>query len=328
MEVDGCTIEEISKAVDVGSSEFRQMVGRLASAFGLVQHPDPLITLRAIEARMSAINEQKLHLDELKKNPHQINPLNTVPLGTESTNSQKVDDGVRLLRLLHGARIRELQTKINELMADVQKVTASPRCDLSLGRVILTEFYLTYFFYNIHNDLLRKKMKRFKPNILITGTPATGKTTLAKKVAENLPLNFIDIGETIKKENFFDGYDKRLETNILDEDKLLDHLQERLDSEEGGYILDYHSSELFPKRWFDFIFVLRCDTQQLFDRLTDRGYSDIKRRENIECEIFGTIAEETRESYDKDIIFELNNTEKEDLGRNILEITKIVGKYI
>uniref|UniRef100_A0A915LI93 Adenylate kinase isoenzyme 6 homolog n=1 Tax=Meloidogyne javanica TaxID=6303 RepID=A0A915LI93_MELJA len=160
------------------------------------------------------------------------------------------------------------------------------------------------------------------------GTPATGKTTLAKKVAENLPLNFIDIGETIKKENFFDGYDKRLETHILDEDKLLDHLQERLDSEEGGYILDYHSSELFPKRWFDFIFVLRCDTQQLFDRLTDRGYSDIKRRENIECEIFGTIAEETRESYDKDIIFELNNTEKEDLGKNILEITKIVGKYI
>uniref|UniRef100_A0A915M5W9 Uncharacterized protein n=1 Tax=Meloidogyne javanica TaxID=6303 RepID=A0A915M5W9_MELJA len=138
MEVDGCTIEEISKAVNVGSSEFRQMVGRLASAFRLVQHPDPLITLKAIEARMSAINEQKLHLDELKKNPHQINPLNTVPLafkGTESTNSQKVDDGVRLLRLLHGARIRELQTKINELMADVQKVTASPRCDLSLGRV-------------------------------------------------------------------------------------------------------------------------------------------------------------------------------------------------
>uniref|UniRef100_A0A915M977 Adenylate kinase isoenzyme 6 homolog n=2 Tax=Meloidogyne incognita group TaxID=654580 RepID=A0A915M977_MELJA len=171
-------------------------------------------------------------------------------------------------------------------------------------------------------------MKRLKPNILITGTPATGKTTLAKKVAENLPLNFIDIGTTIKNGNFFDGYDKRLETHILDEDKLLDHLQERLDSEEGGYILDYHSSELFPKRWFDFIFVLRCDTQQLFDRLTDRGYSDIKRRENIECEIFGTIAEETRESYDKDIIFELNNTEKEDLGKNILEITKIVGKYI
>ncbi|KAL7075036.1 hypothetical protein ACQ4LE_006002 [Meloidogyne hapla] len=181
-------------------------------------------------------------------------------------------------------------------------------------------------------------MKRFKPNILITGTPGTGKTTLAKKVAENLSHNFIDIGETIKNGSFFDGYDERLETHILDEEKLLDNLQgsvkslyipsERLDSEEGGYILDYHSSELFPKRWFDFIFVLRCDTQPLFDRLTDRGYSDIKRRENIECEIFGTIAEETRESYDKDIIFELNNSEKEDLGKNILEITKIVGKYL
>ncbi|KAL7074942.1 hypothetical protein ACQ4LE_006001 [Meloidogyne hapla] len=135
MEVDSCTAEDISKAIDVGSPEFRQMIGRLASAFGIVQHSDPLITLRAIETRMAAINEQRLRLDELRKNPHQVNPLNTVPLGIESTNSQKVDDGVRLLRLLHGARIRELQTKINELMADVQKVTASPRCDLSLGRV-------------------------------------------------------------------------------------------------------------------------------------------------------------------------------------------------
>lgn len=84
MEIDNCTIESISKAVNgkyflilslnlsaiftVKDPEFCRLVERLAGYFGLVQHPDPLITLRAVEARMVAIKEQKLNIDELRKN--------------------------------------------------------------------------------------------------------------------------------------------------------------------------------------------------------------------------------------------------------------------
>lgn len=39
---------------------------------------------------------------------------------------------------------------------------------------------------------------------------------------------------------------------------------------QGGNIVDYHSSEFFPERWFDIIFVLRTDNTTLFDRLVSR----------------------------------------------------------
>ena len=38
----------------------------------------------------------------------------------------------------------------------------------------------------------------------------------------------------------------------------------------GGNIVDYHGCEFFPERWFDIVFVLRCDNSILYDRLTSR----------------------------------------------------------
>lgn len=39
---------------------------------------------------------------------------------------------------------------------------------------------------------------------------------------------------------------------------------------QGGNIVDYHSSDFFPERWFDIVFVLRTDNTTLFDRLSNR----------------------------------------------------------
>lgn len=38
----------------------------------------------------------------------------------------------------------------------------------------------------------------------------------------------------------------------------------------GGNIVEYHSCEFFPERWFDIVFVLRTDNTALYDRLTAR----------------------------------------------------------
>lgn len=99
-----------------------------------------------------------------------------------------------------------------------------------------------------------------------------------------------------------------------------------MDSDDGGVVLDYHSSDFFPQRWFDFVFVLRCDTDVLYDRMIDRGYKEKKLRENIECEIFGTVGEEAMEAYPKEIVYEMINNTLEQQASNIQKITEIVAK--
>lgn len=38
----------------------------------------------------------------------------------------------------------------------------------------------------------------------------------------------------------------------------------------GGHIVDFHSCELFPERWFDLIVVLNTNNTTLYDRLEKR----------------------------------------------------------
>ncbi|KAJ9443620.1 Adenylate kinase isoenzyme 6-like protein [Diplonema papillatum] len=143
------------------------------------------------------------------------------------------------------------------------------------------------------------------PNILITGTPGVGKSSLAKAISEATPLTHIDVGKIVKEEGFVEGKDEKFDTLIPDEDRLLDHLEPLM--MEGGKVVDYHSSELFPERWFSLVIVLRAGTACLFDRLAARGYSEVKRQENLDCEIFGIPSEEAKSSYPSEIVREAQN---------------------
>lgn len=48
---------------------------------------------------------------------------------------------------------------------------------------------------------------------------------------------------------------------------------------EGRKIVDFHTCDFFPERWFHLVVVLRASTAQIYDRLTARGYSEKKRTE-------------------------------------------------
>nr|CAX72243.1 TAF9 RNA polymerase II, TATA box binding protein (TBP)-associated factor [Schistosoma japonicum] len=156
------------------------------------------------------------------------------------------------------------------------------------------------------------------PNILITGTPGTGKTTVSKEVSERSSLNYISINEVAKEGELYDGYDEANECYILDEDRIVDELEDAMSS--GGQIIYYHSCEFFPERWFDAVFVLRTDNTILYPRLTSRDYSSKKVSDLIHCEIVQVILDEARESYNTDIVHELINNTPEDLESNVSQI--------
>ena len=64
----------------------------------------------------------------------------------------------------------------------------------------------------------------------------------------------------------------------------------------------------------------RCDNTILYDRLKARNYTEKKLRENVECEIFGTLLEEAQDSYKQELIWELNSDSVEQMEENLEKI--------
>jgi adenylate kinase len=153
---------------------------------------------------------------------------------------------------------------------------------------------------------------RQKPNILVTGTPGVGKTSLAKLLAEYIEgLLYINVGELVNDKKLYKEWDNKFNVPIFDEDMVIDYLEPQIAL--GGNIVDFHTSNFFPERWFDLVVLLRCNNTELYDRLAARGYSQEKITENIDCEIHEVSQEEVYSSYKKEIILELSNEKQEEM---------------
>ncbi|MCO5575845.1 hypothetical protein L7F22_029650 [Adiantum nelumboides] len=147
-----------------------------------------------------------------------------------------------------------------------------------------------------HNSIA---MVRSWPNIALTGTPGTGKSTHAQLIVQAVPeMRHLDMGPIVKENGFHVGFDEEYQTYDVDEDSLLDYIEpltgkvapEPLDDEEsdereaaeasresddtsderGGLLLDWHSCEAYPERWVDLVVVLRCNHEILWKRLEKR----------------------------------------------------------
>uniref|UniRef100_A0A7S2LK93 Adenylate kinase isoenzyme 6 homolog n=1 Tax=Leptocylindrus danicus TaxID=163516 RepID=A0A7S2LK93_9STRA len=181
------------------------------------------------------------------------------------------------------------------------------------------------------------KKGRTRPNILITGTPGVGKTATASLIAEKLNMKYISVGDLVKKHACHEGMDTEFDSYILDEDKLLDLMEPMMSGEDEsdddeeiteGIVTDFHSCDFFPERWFDLVLVLRANTEVLFDRLAERGYSEKKRNENLECEIMQIVLDEARESYAEEIVHEVPSNTLEDMESNVSRVQQWFDHWV
>jgi adenylate kinase len=161
------------------------------------------------------------------------------------------------------------------------------------------------------------------PNIVVTGTPGVGKTSLAKLLIDRLndeiksdkKYTYLNLGDLIKKKKLYDQWNDEYDVPEFDEDKILEEIQPMLN--EGGLVIDFHSVYFIPDEMIGLVVLVRCNNTILYDRLQARGYSENKIRENIECEIMEVTSEEVYESFSKNKIIELQNEQIEDMSNNI-----------
>jgi adenylate kinase len=146
--------------------------------------------------------------------------------------------------------------------------------------------------------------------IALTGTPGTGKTTIAGL----LPYRVIDINALVKGGMNF-GTDPERGCLEADMDALADHLAKQ-DPDET-LILEGHFSHHFA----DWAIVLRLAPSILKSRLEARGYSSTKIQENLEAEALDVILVEAAERCGR--VDEIDTTEK-----SPKEVAELVARII
>ncbi|GFV47057.1 RNA transcription, translation and transport factor protein [Trichonephila clavipes] len=122
--------------MDFESAEFKGHVKALAQLLCVAPHPDHLETLSACcTVIQNSFSKEALEKKQnaKKKGTGQQSALE-MPLGFETTDPV-FDKAAKILRLCFIHDLRDLQTKINEIIVSVQNITANPKTDTRLGKV-------------------------------------------------------------------------------------------------------------------------------------------------------------------------------------------------
>jgi adenylate kinase len=167
--------------------------------------------------------------------------------------------------------------------------------------------------------------------ICVTGTPGTGKTTLAKKLSGKLGFYYFDVNKFIVKNKLYEKYDRKRKTRIVDVNKLNKKIINEIKTlsnkpisgkyniknthygkksnkislknkntwknpkKYAGIIIDSHLSHYLPRKYADLCIVAKCDIKELNKRLKKKKYSKNKIMENIQAEIFDICLNEAKE---------------------------------
>ena len=172
---------------------------------------------------------------------------------------------------------------------------------------------------SILNDLSKDTV------IFISGTPCTGKTTVAANLNDYLSQNGFDsklikINDFAFEKDLVLGEDPDKFYKIIDIDGLNESLNEEIDQNSNGIlIVEGHLSHLCEGA--DKMIVLRLNPSILKGRLEERNYSASKIQENLEAEALAVCSAEAYEIYG-DEVSEIDASDKsiEEIRDLILDI--------
>ncbi len=164
-------------------------------------------------------------------------------------------------------------------------------------------------------------------NIIISGTPGCGKTSVAKKISNLIDAKIISLNELAISDKFSFEYDKERKTYIVDFEIFLPYVLntiEEIKQDSPPYlIIESHFSDIIPEKLIDYVFILRCDPDELFKRLEKKNYDIKKITENIQAEILGNCVNYFIQKQIEVPIFEIDTSDI-----NIETVAKIIIEIV
>ena len=152
--------------------------------------------------------------------------------------------------------------------------------------------------------------------VFITGTPCTGKTTVASRLNGRL----IKINDLAINHGFVMGIDEDKGYKVIDIERLSRHVDNLIKNCDEQLIFEGHLTHLCDGA--DMVIVLRVHPDVLKPRLEARGYSKSKIMENLEAEALGVCSAESLEKYPDDT-YELDVSDL-----TVEETSELIGDVI
>ncbi|MCY4729147.1 adenylate kinase family protein [Natronomonas gomsonensis] len=136
--------------------------------------------------------------------------------------------------------------------------------------------------------------------VAVTGTPGTGKTTATDLL--DADLDVVHLNDLIREEGLATGEDPERGSLVAD----IDALRERLADREDVLVESHLAHHLDADR----VVVLRCHPEVLHERLSERGESAEKARENADAEALDVILSEAVDAHGLDSVYEIDTTDR------------------
>jgi adenylate kinase len=150
--------------------------------------------------------------------------------------------------------------------------------------------------------------------ITLTGTPGTGKTSVSEKLAEK-GFGVVHLTEYMERKDIGEEIGGEREVRV---NELLEELEK--EDFEKDTVIEGHLAHHFRA---DICVVLRCDPNELRERLSQRSYEDRKVEENIEAEKLDIVLSEAVQN--QSTIIEVDTTE-DSVGKVVDEIIEKVNR--
>lgn len=151
-------------------------------------------------------------------------------------------------------------------------------------------------------------MKKARVIIVISGTPGTGKTTIARMLKEEYSAIHLNLTDLAIEQGFILEEDSDRQTKIVDEDKLVPFIENFVKMHLSNIIIEGHYADIVPDEQTTIFIVLRTDPHILEQRLQEKQFSTPKIRENLQSEVLGTCTSFALETHDHTKIYEIDTS--------------------